>query len=262
MNPVFEPTNVIGNRPASATAHEVPRWIPRACHGAAALLALLALVLAVLAAMSPPQAQPEAALACAVLSLLAMRIGGSVQRRFLAGRGWLDTATGLGNRRALVHVGESVLGQARNERRKLTAVVLDFADLLEVRDIYGREVSHKVLLRVARKMQAIAGPQGTAFRTGKAQFTVLLPGANRDKAQAAVHRALGKPCRVEFDAGDSEIVLVPDVQAETAAPDVETMDELYREIARNLNEQREQEKRRQRWLTRERERHSRPMSIH
>ena len=261
MNPAFEPTTILGSRPADAGPLEAPRWVSRVCHGAAALLALLALVLAVLAAMSPPQALPEAALACAVSSLLALRIGAGVQKRFLGARGWLDAVSGLGNRDALAHVGENVLAQARAEGRQLTAVVLDFADLLEVRDIYGRHVSQKVLMRVVRKIHGIAGPQGTAFRTGKAQFTVLLPGS-RDKALAAVQRTLGSPCRVEFDAGDSEIVLVPDVQAETAAPAVETIAELYHELSRNVAEMREYERRRQHWLTRERERHSRPMSLH
>ena len=261
MNPAFEPTNILGSHAAGTAPVEAPRWVPRFCQGAAALFAVLAFALAVMAAMSPPQAHPEAALACAVLSLAALRIGAGVHRRFLAARGWLDQASGLGNRQALMHVGETFLGQARSEGRGLTAIVLDFADLLEVRDIYGRHVSHKVLLRVVRKIQSIAGPQGVAFRTGRAQFTVLLPGS-REKAHAAVQRALGKPCRVEFDAGDSEIVLVPDVMAECAAPAVETIDELYREIARNLAEQRNYERRRQHWLTRERERHSRPMSLH
>jgi GGDEF domain-containing protein len=261
VNPAFEPTNILGSRAAGSVPVEAPRWMPRFCQGAAALFAVLAFALAVLAAMSPPQAQPEAALACAVLSLVALRIGAGAHKRFLAARGWLDAASGLGNRQALLHVGENVLAQTRAQGRPLTAIVLDFADLLEVRDIYGREISHKVLLRVVRKVQSIAGPQGAAFRTGKAQFTVLLPGT-REKAQAAVQRALGSPCRVEFDAGDSEIVLVPDVLAETAAPAVETLDELYREIARNLADQRNYERRRQHWLTRERERHSRPMSLH
>ena len=261
MNPAFEPTNILGSRAAGELPAEAPRWVPRFCQGAAALFAVLAFALAVMAAMSPPQAQPEAALACAVLSLVALRVGAGAHKRFLAARGWLDAASGLGNRQALVHVGETVLAQARAHGRPLTAVVLDFADLLEVRDIYGRHVAHKVLLRVVRKMQAVAGQQGVAFRTGKAQFTVLLPG-NCEKAQAAVQRVLGTPSRVEFDAGDSEIVLVPDVMAETAAPAVETVDELYRELAGNLAQQRNYERRRQHWLTRERERHSRPMSLH
>ena len=260
MNPAFEPTSILGTHAAPA-APDVPRWIPRACQVAAGLLALLALTLAVLAGMSPPQAQPEAALACAVLALGVLRIGGGAQRRSLAARGWLDAATGLGNRQAFTHLGAGVLQAARRDGRKMTAVLLDFADLLEVRDIYGRQVSQRVLTRVVRKVQAIAGAQGTAFRTGKAQFTVLLPGASREKAQAAVQRVLGTPCRVEFDAGDSEIVLVPDVLAELAAPAVETIDELYHDLARSLAEQREYEKRRQHWLTRERERHSRPMSL-
>jgi diguanylate cyclase (GGDEF)-like protein len=261
VNPAFEPTSILGSHAGAGAVRDLPRWIPRACQFAAALLALLALALAVLAAMSPPQAQPEAALACAVLALGVLRLASAAQRRSLAARGWLDAGTGLGNRQALGEVGAGILQAARRDRRQMTAVVLDFADLLEVREIYGRQVGQRVLARVVRKVQAIAGAHGTAFRTGKAQFTVLLPGANRDKAQAAVQRALGSPCRVEFDAGDSEIVLVPEVLAEVAAPDVETIDELYQELARALAEQREYEKRRQHWLARERERHSRPMAL-
>ena len=261
MNPAFEPTNILGTRATPAPAASVGRWVPGLCQAAAGLFALLALTLAVFAAMSPPQAYPEAALACAVLSLAVLRIGSSAQRRCLAALGWLDAASGLGNRAALSSQGATLLQSARRDGRQMTVVLLDFADLLEVGEIYGRAVRQRVLKRVVRKMESIAGPHGTAFRTGKAQFTVLLPGANRIKAQAAVERVLGTPCRVEFDAGDSEIVLVPDVLTELAAPEVETIDELYRELARTLAEERDYEKRRQHWLARERERHSRPMAL-
>lgn len=247
-----------------AAAPNHPRatpWLPRCCQAVAAVLALAALGLAGLAAMSPPEALPEVAFACALLSLAVLRLSATLKRRSLAARGWVDPATGLANHDGMLQLGERMLERARSERHALTLLVLDFSDLLEIRTIYGREITHRLLTRVVRKMRALAGPDGLAVRSGKTEFAVLLPRASRDQAAAQLARVLGRPGRIEFDAGDSEIVMVPDVMAETAAPAVETVGDLYAELVRNLAEHREYERRRQHWLQRERERHSRPMSL-
>jgi diguanylate cyclase (GGDEF)-like protein len=261
VNPAFEPTAVMGHAPVpDGTPGRVS---PRFTQAAALALAAAALPLTAWPSFFASGGWPlqESALACALVSAGLLRWSAGAQRRDAAARGLVDPGTGLYNRRGLVEAGEALLRQARHEKRAVSLVVFDFEDLAEVRTIYGPETARKLLARVVRRIEMIASGRGLAARTGKAQFTVLLSGATRERAQAIVQRVLGKPSRVEFDAGDSEIVLVPDIGLEMAAADVETVDELFREVAHNIAEARALEQRRQHYLQRERERHSRPMSL-
>lgn len=262
MNPAFESTAVLGTDAAPEGSPVARTPSRRLLQGAAAGLALLALPLSALSAVTAALPVPEGALlVCALASAGLLRLAAGAQRRDAAAQGLVDSVTGLYNPRGFARRGAELLEQMRRDGRPLSLVVFDFSDLMEVRSIYGREVSRKLLARVVRKMQAVAGSRGLAARTGKTEFSILLPGASRDKAQAIIQRVMGKPSRIEFDAGDSEIVLVPDIMAEAAAPAVETIDELYREVSRNLAQARAYEQRRQHYLTRERERHSRPMGL-
>ena len=233
----------------------------RACVVAAAVLAATALVLAVLAVWTPQHAVPEDAFVCALASLAALRLSPVLRRRELQAHGGLDGSTGLANLAALAAVGEPLLAKSRRAGRPFSIVVLDFTELAEVREIYGRGIATRVLGRVVARMHELGGGCGVPLRTGKTQFTILLPGARRDAARAMVERVLGKPCRVEFDAGGSEIVLVPDIAADTIASDGETVAEVHRDLARGLARARRYEQARQDWLQRERERHSRPMPL-
>jgi GGDEF domain-containing protein len=118
-----------------------------------------------------------------------------------------------------------------------------------------------VLERVARAMRELAGPWGLPARTAADRFTVLLPGMNQREAWQQVERVLGRPSRIEFEAGRHEIVLVPEIAAEHVARDGESALDLGRELAGELARRRHYEERRRTWLRRERERHSRPMPL-
>jgi hypothetical protein len=83
----------------------------------------------------------------------------------------------------------------------------------------------------------------------------------REKAIAAIQRVLGSPTRIELDAGDSEIVLVPAFLVEAAGPDISCVSQMHTELRRELARIEHREQRRQQYLTRERERHSRPMGL-
>lgn len=170
-----------------------------------------------------------------------------------------DRSTGLYNRAGLFAAANEAT-QARGAGLPVSMVVLDFADLREVYQIYGNAVARKVVERTVRRLRSLAGSRGFAGRTGPTQFTLVLPGATRDEAVRRIQRALGKPARVEFDAGDSEIVLVPDLLIDTAEPGA-AVQALYRQMCGELARIQTNELRRLNWLASERERHSRPMSL-
>lgn len=194
--------------------------------------------------------------------LLAAKFGAMMRQPDEAMEGGrIDGSTRLFNKAGLLAHGEELLAACRRERRPLTVAVFDCADLLEVRNIYGARVSRKLMARTAAKFAVMAGERGIAARTGPAQFTVVLPGMGRDKALQAIQRVLGHPSRIEFDAGDSEIVLVPEFALQ-AAGEAESLQELHRQLGQALADTRDREQRRREYLHRERVRHSRPMGLH
>lgn len=170
-----------------------------------------------------------------------------------------DRSTALYNRGGLLAHGKVLLAACRAERRELTLAVFDCNDLLEARTIYGSRTSRKLIDCIVRKLTQLAGTQGLAARTGPTQFAVALP-MSRDKAVQAIERVLGNPGRFELEGCNSEIVLVPNLMVE-AIPAAGSLERMFAALCRGLARLQEEEALRQRYLQRQRERHSRPMSI-
>lgn len=233
-----------------------PSWA--ACVAAAAVLGFMAASLLgsseTLASVSA-----RAAFLLVLPLLLAMKLGAAMRRPPAADDGHIDHSTSLYNRSGLLSHGKELLEGCRRERRELSLVVFDCSDLLEVRQIYGTGTSRKLIQRFVRSLTVLAGERGLAARTGPAQFTIALP-LGREKALQAIHRVLGSPVRIELEAGNSEIVLVPDFMVE-AVPESGSVGKMYMALCRGLCRVQEEEQRRQSYLKRERERHSRPMSL-
>ena len=194
--------------------------------------------------------------------LLAMKFGAVMRRPDeTLENGRIDGSTAMYNGEGFAAHGDEMLAACKRDGRPLSVVVFDCADLLEVRAIYGSRIARKLIERIARKLSVLSADRGLAARTGPAEFSVVLPGMSREKALAAIQRVLGNPMRIELDAGDSEIVLVPGFLVETAGSDTASVEELHGELRRELARLQQNEQRRQNYLQRERERHSRPMGI-
>jgi len=182
-------------------------------------------------------------------------------RARLRSRGWLDESTGLCNAEGFLPMADQRLARMRRDGQRLSLLVIDFADLLEVREIYGRQVSRAVLVRIVSKLRQCARAGGFVARTGPAQFALLLPGCNQEQALQCVHRVLGSPTRVEFEHRGEEIVLVPDVLAQVVSPEATSVQRVHLGLLERIRNYRLYETRRRRYLQRERERHSKPMSL-
>lgn len=211
---------------------------------------------------SPSEFMVHAGFLCIFPLLLAMRFG--VEMRApdeILENGRIDSSTSLYNLTGFAAHGDALLAACRRDKRPLSVAVFDCADLLEVREIYGSRVARKLMERTVRKLGGLCVKQGLAARTGPAEFTVLLPGMGRDKALASIARLLGSPMRIELDAGDSEIVMVPGFLVEAVGPDVSCVMEIHEELRGDLARIEHTEQRRRRYLQRERESHSRPMGV-
>jgi diguanylate cyclase (GGDEF)-like protein len=199
---------------------------------------------------------------CIFPLLLAMKFGAVMRRPDeMLESGRIDGSTALYNMEGFTAHGDEMLAACKRDGRPVSVAVFDCSDLLEVRTIYGSRIAHKLLARIVRKLSALCEGRGLAARTGPAEFTVILPGMHREKTLAAIRRVLGNPMRIELDAGDSEIVLVPDFMIQTANAETVSVQELHCELRRALARSQEHEARRHHHMQRDRERHSRPMGI-
>ena len=188
-----------------------------------------------------------------------LRAPASRSRRAAARQAGTDSSTALYNRGGLLTHGRDLLARCRAERRELTLAVFDCSDLLEARTVYGSRTSRKLVDTIVRQLSLLAGNQGLAARTGPTQFALALP-MSREKAVQAIERLLGNPTRFELEGGDSEIVLVPHLMVE-AVPAAGTLDRMFAALCRGLDRIQEEERKRNAYLQREREWHSRPMPI-
>jgi GGDEF domain-containing protein len=211
---------------------------------------------------SPAGFMLRAGFLCIFPLLLAMRFGAAMRAPDdVLESGRVDGSTALYNKAGFAAHGDPLLAACRRDKRPLSVAVFDCADLLEVREIYGSRIARKLTMRIVRKLNRLSADHGLAARTGPAEFTVVLPGMSRDKALAAIARVMGSPMRIELDAGDSEIVLVPGFLVQEAEPGTSCVSQMHEALRSELALIGHKEQRRQRYLQRERERHSRPMGL-
>lgn len=193
---------------------------------------------------------------------VAMRFGVAMRRADEAiERSQMDASTGLYNLEGLMARGAEALHACAADHKPATLVVMDCADLQEVRTIYGRQTSRKVMARLVRKLNTIAGDRGVVARTAPAEFALLLPGVPRDKACLAIDRVLGRPGCIEYDAGDSEIVMVPHFAVTQLECEPQGLREAYASQRALVQQRMQQQAEHERYLTLERERHSRPAPL-
>jgi GGDEF domain-containing protein len=236
-----------------------PAWAA----GVTALAVVEFAAFAVQSGMDPAPADlaAQAGYLCIFPSLLAMKFGAAMRRpEQVLESERIDAGTGLYNMAGFMAHGNEMLARAHRDKRLLSVAVFDCSDLVEVRDIYGSRTARKLMAGLVGKLTRLTAGRGLAARTGPTEFTVVVWGG-REKALARIERVLGNPMRIELDAGDSEIVLVPWFQAEAAGLGVGCVEELYQDLRRDISEMAERQQRHVDQVQRERERHSQPMGI-
>jgi len=162
---------------------------------------------------------------------------------------------------AMLDRGARMVARARRDNQSLSIAVFDLNDLPELESVFGAQVASDVVTQVALRLQEMVGVKGLVVRADATVFTVLMPGFGRDRAQEAIERRMGSPCCIELDAGEHEIVLVPDFKVHTMRPDSGPLAGVYAGLRRDIYDAQKQERRRQRYLQQERESHTRPMDL-
>jgi len=175
---------------------------------------------------------------------------------------------GVGNPARAIHtkagfaaLGDDMIRKARARDMPLSMGMFDFKDLLEAQEVYDWAVFRAMFTGVVDRLFSLAGKRGMVAHTGTAEFTVVLPGLDRCHARRAIARAMGHPARVEFDIGNMEILLVPDVEVECVGADVDHAKDFHVELRRDMDDAHNYEQRRLAHITRQREGNSRPMEL-
>jgi diguanylate cyclase (GGDEF)-like protein len=130
-----------------------------------------------------------------------------------------DPLTGVGNRRALERLLESIDG------RQLAVLAIDLDHFKRVNDRYGHTAGDHVLRDLASRLQSILRSGDLVTRTGGEEFVVLLPGADGGTAGMVAERVMTAVRRAPFSIGPGqaiEVTVSVGCAAGPAGPDLVT----------------------------------------
>lgn len=161
---------------------------------------------------------------------------------------------------ALHQFGDTMIADAHAAGHPLTVLVFEQADLPELHALFGGEAARTVTARFNQKLQALAGARGLAIRSDATTWTVLLPGVDDAQAVDAVQRVFGPSLAVDLDSEGEEILLVPTLEVRTVRREIAPMQRIYQEMRGRIAGTLGRQRRREEFLRRERERHTRPAS--
>ncbi|EIM06113.1 diguanylate cyclase/phosphodiesterase with PAS/PAC and MHYT sensor(s) [Planococcus antarcticus DSM 14505] len=103
---------------------------------------------------------------------------------------YLDSLTGLPNRRLFNDRLESTIGQALENGLVLTVLYLDLDQFKLVNDTYGHTTGDQLLMEVADRIKSCITKTDTLARLGGDEFILLLPSADYTKAGAIAQKII------------------------------------------------------------------------
>ena len=118
-----------------------------------------------------------------------------------------DDLTGVYNKKYFYIRGPELYEKAKTSSKPLSAVVLEFDELRSVAAEYGNEAADLVLSRVAKRLDS-AFSRFFLTRGDGAEFLVLLPGLNTEKAVEYVERVRQVVASEEIYLDENEVVTV------------------------------------------------------
>ena len=103
-----------------------------------------------------------------------------------------DPLTGLPNRRLFMRTFQIELERQHRQHSHLSVASIDLDHFKRVNDTWGHAMGDIVLQRLGEKLLSSKRGYDTAARIGGEEFSMLLPGASQNRAQAIVQRILNE----------------------------------------------------------------------
>lgn len=141
-----------------------------------------------------------------LLSAVSHAIGGLIQRHVVEQRlhhnAYHDELTGLPNRTLLYdRLSQCIARRLRHSDYLFAVLFLDLDRFKVINDSLGHAVGDRLLIEVARRLEAISRPEDTVARLGGDEFTLLLGGIRTadDAARVAmrIHEEMCVPFKLE-----------------------------------------------------------------
>ncbi|GAA5217907.1 GGDEF domain-containing protein [Corallincola platygyrae] len=109
----------------------------------------------------------------------------SHQFRYLAS---VDGLTEIYNRRHAMEIAEQLFASHQQRGAPFSVIMADIDWFKQVNDNYGHAAGDRILKEVANQLRASIRQNDILARTGGEEFTLFLPGASKQQAQAVVDR--------------------------------------------------------------------------
>jgi GGDEF domain-containing protein len=165
------------------------------------------------------------------------------------------------HRAAVYELGDTMISEAAARGQLVTVVMFEQGDLPELHALFGSSAARALASAFGARLRQLVGSSGAAVRSEGSTWTVVLPGHGAERALAAVRRVLGPGLATEVEVDGEEIVLVPRMAMHTVGAQAWPMLHIYREMRGKIDRAHALELRRQEYLRRERESHSRPAPL-
>lgn len=125
-----------------------------------------------------------------------------IERQTLRRVATTDPLTGLGNRALF----QSLLDQNGPRRAGIDVVAVDIDYLKQTNDMAGHDAGDALIVAVAERLAAAAGPQGTIARVGGDEFVIVLEGLARSRLPA-VRQMIALSAGVPLRHGGHDLVI-------------------------------------------------------
>lgn len=125
---------------------------------------------------------------------------------------YLDSLTGLPNRRLYNDRLESTIDQALDNKTTHTVLYLDLDQFKLVNDTYGHQIGDQLLIEVSQRIKSCISKADTLARLGGDEFILLLPNSNYTKAEAVARNILNVLAHA-FSLNDEEVFITPSIGA-------------------------------------------------
>lgn len=147
---------------------------------------------------------------------------------------FMDSLTGLKNRRAYNKEAEAELERCKRANGMFVMMVIDIDHFKAVNDQFGHDVGDKLLIRVAETLIDHTRRYDTVFRIGGEEFVVMLADFDPHAIETAAERFRNSIESLEFDSDGEKLQVTVSIGVACCAARSRELDEIFKEADQAL----------------------------